>query len=57
MDRLDIIGYQKILGLTDGIFETGAIGVPRKLQNPTVLSQGGPFSTQCSNPFVCDMAI
>ena len=32
--------------LTDGIFETGA----SKSQNPTVLGQGGPSSTQCSNP-------
>ena len=36
--------------LTDGIFETGAYGVPSKSQNPTVLGQGGPSSTQCSNP-------
>ena len=36
--------------LTDGIFETGAYGVPSKSQNATVLSQGGPSSTQCSNP-------
>ena len=36
--------------LTDGIFETGAYGVPSKSQNPTVLDQGGPSSTQCSNP-------
>jgi hypothetical protein len=36
--------------LTDGIFETGAYGVPSKSQNPTILGQGGPSSTQCSNP-------
>ena len=36
--------------LTDGIFETGAYGVPRKSQNPTVSGQGCPSSTQCSNP-------
>jgi hypothetical protein len=36
--------------LADGIFETGAYGVPSKSQNPTVLGQGGPSSTQCSNP-------
>ena len=36
--------------LTDGIFETGAYGVPSKSQNPIVLGQGGPSSTQCSNP-------
>jgi hypothetical protein len=36
--------------LTDGIFETGAYGVPSKSQNSTVLGQGGPSSTQCSNP-------
>ena len=36
--------------LTDGIFETGAYGVTSKSQNPTVLGQGGPYSTQCSNP-------
>ena len=39
-----------IFALTDGIFETGAYGVPSKSQNPTVLGQGGPSSTQCSNP-------
>ena len=33
-----------------GIFETGAYGVPSKSQNPTVLGQRGPSSTQCSNP-------
>ena len=38
------------LTLTDGIFETGAYGVPSKSQNPTVLGQGGPSSTQYSNP-------
>ena len=32
--------------LTDGIFETGAYGVPSKSENPTVLGQGGPSSTQ-----------
>ena len=31
--------------LTDGIFETGAYGVPSKSQNSTVLCQGGPSST------------
>ena len=36
--------------LTDGIFETGAYGVPSKSQKLTVLGQGGPSSTQCSNP-------
>ena len=30
--------------LTDGIFETGAYGVPSKSQNPTLLNQGGPSS-------------
>ena len=35
--------------LTDGIFETGAYGVPSKSQNPTILGQGGLSSTQCSN--------
>ena len=36
--------------LTDGTFETGAYRVvPSKLQNPTILGQGGPSSTQCSN--------
>ena len=29
------------LALTDGIFETGAYGVPSKSQNSTVLGQGG----------------
>ena len=28
--------------LTDGIFETGAYGVPSKSQKLTVLGQGGP---------------
>ena len=32
------------MALTDEIFETGAYGVPSKLQNPTVLCQRGPFS-------------
>ena len=36
--------------LTDGIFKTGAYRVPSKSQNPTVLGQGGPSSTKCSNP-------
>ena len=36
--------------LTDGIFETGAYGVPSKSQKLTVLGQGGPSSTQSSNP-------
>ena len=35
--------------LTDGIFETDAHGVPSKSQNPTILGQGGPSSTRCSN--------
>ena len=35
--------------LRDGIFETGAYGVPSKSQNATILSQGGPPSIQCSN--------
>jgi hypothetical protein len=39
-----------LVTLTDGIFETGAYGVPSKSQNSTVLCQGGPSSTQCSNP-------
>ena len=45
--------YEKpstVSALTDGIFETGAYGVPSKSQNPTVLGQGGSSSTQCSNP-------
>ena len=36
--------------LTDSIFETGAYEVPSKSQNPTILGQGGPSSSQCSNP-------
>ena len=32
--------------LTDSIFEIGAYRVPSKSQNPTVLGQGGPSSTQ-----------
>ena len=41
------MGCQKVPKLlTDGIFETGAYGVPSKSQNSTVLGQGGPSSTQ-----------
>ena len=36
--------------LTDGIFKTGAYGVPSKSQNLTIFGEGGPSSTQCSNP-------
>ena len=36
--------------LTDGIFEIGAYRVLTKSQTPTILGQGGPSSTQCSNP-------
>ena len=39
-----------LLPLTDGIFETSAYGVTSKSQNQTILGQGGPSSTQCSNP-------
>ena len=35
--------------LTDGIFETGAYGVPSKSQIPTILGQDGSSSTQCSH--------
>ena len=35
--------------ITDGILETGALGVLRKSQNPTVLGQDGSSSTQCSH--------
>ena len=42
-------GEQFIYVLADGIFETGAEGVPSKSQNPAILGQGGPSSTQCSN--------
>ena len=35
--------------LKDGIFETGAYGVPSKSQNPAVLGQG-KSNTKCSNP-------
>ena len=34
------------VALKDGIFETGVYRVPSKSQNPTVLGQGGPSSTQ-----------
>ena len=37
-------GGQFILQNSDGIFETGAYGVPSKSQNPTVLGQGGPYT-------------
>ena len=40
-------GGQFILQNSDGIFETGAYGVPSKSQNPTVLGQGGLPSTKC----------
>ena len=44
------LGYPRLSRpLTDDIFETGAYGVPTKSQNPTVLGQGSPSSTQCSN--------
>ena len=53
--------YNLRLGLdmsfTDGIFENGAYGVPRKSQNPSILGQGGPSSTQCSNPSYSDDSI
>ena len=45
-----MVSIMKLGRLTDGIFETGAYGVSSKSQNPTVLGQGGPSSTQCSNP-------
>ena len=35
---------------TPSIFETGANGVPSKPKNPTILGQGGPASTQWSQP-------
>ena len=35
--------------LTDGIFETGAYGVPSKSQNPIVLGQIGPYSLGFGN--------
>ena len=41
---------KNILTLPDGIFETGAYEVPSKSQNPIVLDQDGPSSTQSSNP-------
>ena len=43
------ISWHKV-PLTDGIFETGEYGVPSKSQTPPVLGQGGPSSTQYSNP-------
>ena len=39
-----------MFSLSDGIFETGAYGVPSISQNPTVLGQGSPSSAQCLNP-------
>ena len=45
-----MVSIMKLGRLTDGIFETGAYGVSSKSQNPTVLGQGGPSSTQRSNP-------
>ena len=44
------LNTQLPVALTDGIFETGAYGVPSKSQNSTILGQGGPSSTQCLNP-------
>ena len=32
--------------LTDGIFETGAYGVPSKSQNPTVFGQGAQWTAR-----------
>ena len=43
----DFLRYGRNTPLTDGIFETGAYGVPSKSQNPTILGQGGPSSIQC----------
>ena len=37
--------------LTDSFFETGAYGVPSKLQNPSVLGQGGPSSANVHTLF------
>ena len=34
------------LDLTDGIFETGAYGVPSKSQNPTVLGHSGSSGSE-----------
>jgi hypothetical protein len=42
--------FPEHFALTDDIFESGAYGVPSKSQNPTILGQGGPSSTQSSNP-------
>ena len=39
-----MVSIMKLGCLTDGIFETGAFGVPSKSQNPTILGQGGPSS-------------
>ena len=36
--------------LTNGIFETGAYRLQSKSQNPNVLGQSHPSSTQWSNP-------
>ena len=37
------------VSLTDDIFETGVYGAPSKSQNPIVLGQSGPSSSQYSN--------
>ena len=36
--------------LTASVFETGAMAAPTILENPTVLGQGDPASTQWSHP-------
>ena len=47
-DKQDMISQEKQAwkALTDGIFEFGAYGVPSESQNPNVLGQGCPSSTQ-----------
>ena len=38
-----IVGFKiRLPVLTASVFETGAMAVPTKLENPTVLGQGGP---------------
>ena len=38
-----IVGFKiRLPVLTASVFETGAMAVPTKLENPTVFGQGGP---------------
>ena len=42
-ESFQTVNLQEITPLTDGIFKTGAYGVPSKSQNQTILGQGPIF--------------